>query len=170
MCCTDSPWGKFVICDIGHISNWIYWFEISTPQNILFSTLIPLMQLTSHVQFLMPSCGCHNSCYISLLNPVIAPKSSVKYLSCSAVYPLESLIHLSLARLDRRLVCQQIQVSVCSKHFASHCTPQVPQGVQSVPDSPGCTHNWLSIHSYYSKVQDLNRHFLSHHTIVISRW
>lgn len=69
----------------------------------------------------------HSRCF-SLLSPIIAPKTSVKYLSCCESSPLKHLIHFSAVRLGKRLVSQQIQVSICSKHFTSHCTPSRPGG------------------------------------------
>lgn len=68
----------------------------------------------------------------------------------------EPLIHFSTVRPGERWISQQIQVSICNKHFTSHCTPCPPQErgggsrgrwVLSVPVSPGCTPLWLRGHA-----------------------
>lgn len=38
----------------------------------------------------------------------------------------EPLIHFSTVRPGERWISQQIQVSICNKHFTSHCTPCPP--------------------------------------------
>lgn len=109
------------------------------------------MQLTSHVQFLLPRIThffLQQHFFLFLTESSDCTKVLlVKYLSSSETTPLKPLIHFSVVRLGKRLVSQQIQVNMHSKHCTSHCTPSPPRGVQSAPASPGCTHQWLSIHT-----------------------
>lgn len=107
------------------------------------------MKFTSSVQFLMLGIVQFfwpQFVLFSLRNPVIAPKSSVKYLSCSDYTLLKPLIHFSTARPGKRLVSQQIQVSAWSKHFTSHFTSGPAGGTISI--SLPWLHSPLSQHPH----------------------
>lgn len=98
-------------------------------QNVLFVTLNLLMQSIS-CAFSHAEKHAHaaaTTCVIfSLLNLMTAPQVSAKYLSYCESSPLKPLIPFSTVRLSKRFN-QQIQDSMCCKHFTSHCTPS-PRG------------------------------------------
>lgn len=112
---------------------------MSKPQTIFGSSWLPVccFSCENHTQLVL----------FSSPNLVIAPKTSVKYLSCRESGPLKPLFHFSTVRLGKRLVRQQIQVSVGSKHFTSHCTTS-PSGGGPISTSLHWLHSPLAQHPH----------------------
>lgn len=85
---------------------------------------------------------------------VILPQTSMKHHACRDCSPLEPLIHSSTVRPCKRLVSQQIQVSVGSKHFTSRCTPSPPGG----PISTGLPRPLPPLAQHPAILQNCTRH------------
>lgn len=115
----------------------------------------------------------HTPCFHNLSCVFLTESSDcapVKHLSFPESTPSKPLIHFSMESLGKRLVSHQIQVSVCGKHFTSHCTPTSPGegewGVGSGGGPISTSHpvaalpaGSVSIHTRYVPAQELGHTF-----------